>query len=133
MVLDAGDPNRRSVGSFFVNPVLSPAELAKVRERAAAAGIAEEVPNFAADGDRRKVSAAWLIERAGFAKGHGRGRVGISSRHSLALVNRGGASAVELLALARQIMAAVDERFGVRLRPEPAFLGFPAGNPLDER
>ena len=59
------------------------------------------------------------------------GRVGISTRHSLALVNRGGATADELLALARRIVARVDERFGVRLRPEPVFLGFPAGNPLD--
>ena len=131
MVIDPHDPNRRSAGSFFVNPVLSPAELATVRERAAAAGIADEVPTFAADGDRCKIPAAWLIERAGFAKGQVNGRVGISTRHGLALVNRGGATADELLALARRIVARVDERFGVRLRPEPVFLGFAAGNPLD--
>jgi len=131
MVLDAGDPNRRSAGSFFVNPVLSPAGLAAVRERAAAAGIADEVPTFGADGDRRKIPAAWLIERAGFAKGHACGRVGISTRHSLALINRGGATVRELLSLARDIAARVDERFGVRLRPEPVFLGFPDGDPLE--
>jgi len=131
MVLDPHDPNRRSAGSFFVNPVLSPPELAAVRERADAAGIADEVPTFAADGDRCKIPAAWLIERAGFAKGQVNGRVGISTRHGLALVNRGGATADELLALARRIVARVDERFGVRLRPEPVFLGFAAGNPLD--
>lgn len=130
MVLDAADPNRRSAGSFFINPVLSSAELAAVRERAATAGIADEVPTFAGDGSRRKIPAAWLIERAGFAKGHASGRVGISSRHSLALVNHGGATAAELVALARDIAARVDERFGVRLRPEPVFLGFPAGEPL---
>jgi UDP-N-acetylmuramate dehydrogenase len=130
MVLDADDPNRRSAGSFFVNPVLSPAELAAVRKRASAAGIADEVPTFAADGECLKIPAAWLIERAGFAKGHARGRVGISTRHSLALVNRGGATADELLALARDIAARVEQRFGIRLQPEPVFLGFPHADPL---
>ena len=130
MVLDAADPNRRSVGSFFVNPLLAPAELAALQERAAAAGIAGEMPTFAAVGGRRKVPAAWLIERAGFAKGHTSGRVGISSNHSLALINRGGATAAELVGLARAIAARVDELFGVRLRPEPVFLGFPEGDPL---
>jgi UDP-N-acetylmuramate dehydrogenase len=70
-----------------------------------------------------KTSAAWLIERAGFAKGYARGRVAISSKHALALVNRGGASTGELLALAREIAAGVRERFGVQLEPEPTIVG----------
>ena len=131
MVLDPADPNRRSVGSFFVNPVLEPMELRSLQERAEKAGLHGEVPSFPADGGRRKVPAAWLIERAGFGKGHVAGRVGISTRHSLALVNRGGATAGELVALARRIRARVGELFGVRLRPEPVFLGFPPGDPLD--
>ncbi len=130
MVLEPADPNRRSAGSFFVNPVLSQAELCSLRERAVAAGIGEEVPSFAAGDDRCKIPAAWLIERAGFSRGHVSGGVGISTRHSLALINRGGGSAAELVALARRIRERVDELFGVRLRPEPVFLGFPEGNPL---
>jgi UDP-N-acetylmuramate dehydrogenase len=130
MVIEAGDPNRRSAGSFFVNPVLSRAELGSLRERVVAAGISEEVPSFAAGDDRCKVPAAWLIERAGFSRGHVSGRVGISSRHTLALVNLGGGSAAELVALARRIRSRVDELFGVRLRSEPVFLGFPEGDPL---
>jgi UDP-N-acetylmuramate dehydrogenase len=131
MVLEPGDPNRRSAGSFFVNPVLSRAELGSLRERVAAAGIGEGVPSFAAGDDRCKVPAAWLIEQAGFSRGSASGRVGISTRHTLALVNLGGGSAAELVALARRIRGRVDELFGVRLRPEPAFLGFPEGNPLE--
>jgi len=131
MVIDPADPNRRSAGSFFVNPVLAPHELRAVQERSLAAGIDEAVPSFPAGGDRRKVPAAWLIERAGFGKGHVAGRVGISTRHALALVNRGGATTGELLGLARGIRTRVGELFGVRLRPEPVFLGFPPGDPLE--
>jgi len=130
MVLEPADPNRRSAGSFFVNPVLSRAELGSLRERAAAAGIGEEVPSFAAGDECCKIPAAWLIERAGFSRGHVSSGVGISTRHSLALINGGGGSAVEPVALARRIRARVDELFGVRLRPEPVFLGFPPGDPL---
>lgn len=130
MVLDPVDPNRRSAGSFFVNPVLSRAELGSLRERVAAAGIGGGVPSFAAGDDRCKVPAAWLIEQAGFSRGFASGRVGISTRHTLALVNLGGGSAAELVALARRIRGRVDELFGVRLRPELAFLGFPPGDPL---
>jgi UDP-N-acetylmuramate dehydrogenase len=132
MVLEPGDPNRRSAGSFFVNPVLSRAELGSLRERVAAAGIGERVPFFAAGEDRFKIPAAWLIEQAGFSRGHASGRVGISTRHTLALVNLGGGSAAELVALARRIRARVDELFGIRLRPEPAFLGFPQGDTLGD-
>jgi UDP-N-acetylmuramate dehydrogenase len=117
MVLDPADPNRRSVGSFFTNPVLTEHQYAEV---CAAAGV--EVPSYPY-GDGRKVPAAWLIERAGFAKGYGDGRVGISSRHTLALVNRGGATTAELLTFARSIRAGVLDRFGVMLEPEPVFVG----------
>jgi UDP-N-acetylmuramate dehydrogenase len=70
-----------------------------------------------------KTSAAWLIERAGFHRGYGRGPVRVSTKHTLALVNRGGATTAELVALAREIAGRVEERFGVRLVPEPVFVG----------
>jgi len=127
MVLEAGDPNRRSVGSFFVNPVLPAEEAERVEARALALGVAEDrsaVPRFPAGDGRVKLSAAWLIEAAGFRKGERRGPVGISSRHSLALVHHGDGRTADLLALAREIRDRVRERFGVTLRPEPVFLGF---------
>ena len=124
MVLDPADPNRRSAGSFFVNPVVSDVE--QVRARAEAVAPGETLPTYPAP-NGVKVPAAWLIERAGFTKGTARGRVGISSNHCLALVNRGGASAAELLAFAGEIRARVWDRFGVRLEPEPRLLGFEPG------
>lgn len=131
MVLDPDDPNRRSAGSFFVNPVLSASELATVVDRCRALGIdPDTLPRYpTADGDRdegkqTKLPAAWLIERAGFNKGHRLGRAGLSTRHTLALINRGGASAAEIVDLARQIRDGVLQTFGVTLRPEPVFLGF---------
>lgn len=130
MVLDPGDPNRRSVGSFFVNPVLASAEAEGVVERAVALGAAgdpSEVPRFPAGEGRVKLSAAWLIEAAGFPKGTRRGPVGISSRHSLALVHHGGGRTEDLLTLAREIRERVRERSGVTLRPESVFLGFEEG------
>jgi len=133
MVLDPADPNRRSAGSFFVNPVVGPEQAEEVVRRALALEIVrapDEVPRFLADGGRTKLSAAWLIERAGFARGYRRGAVGLSSRHALALVHHGGGSTAELVALARDIRSAVEARWGVRLAPEPVFLGFPPGDPL---
>lgn len=118
MVVDPEDDESKSAGSFFTNPILDEAELAALRARAADEGL----PSFAEGHGRWKVPAAWLIERAGFAKGHQAGGVGISRKHALALVNRGGTTA-ELLALARAIRDRVAERFGVALRPEPVFLG----------
>jgi UDP-N-acetylmuramate dehydrogenase len=120
MVIDAGDPNHRSAGSFFVNPVVSRAA-ADAAERAAEDGAA--MPRFEAAGGV-KLSAAWLIERAGFPKGTQDGRVGISTRHALAIVNRGGASAQELVAFAVKVRAAVRDRFGIGLAHEPVLLGF---------
>jgi UDP-N-acetylmuramate dehydrogenase len=129
MVLDAGDPDTRSDGSFFVNPVLPSEGLDRFLERAAARGLAPEaVPRFAAT-DGVKLSAAWLIERAGLGKGHRHGAVGISSKHALAIVNRGGGTAREVVELAREIRRRVEDAFGIVLEPEPNFVGF-AAHPL---
>lgn len=118
MVLDDADPDTRSVGSFFMNPVVTVAD----RERIAAqAGVP---PSFAVDDSHVKLPAAWLIERAGFRKGDVDGPVGISTKHPLALVNRGGATARDVLRLAVRIKRGVADRFGVLLRPEPIFVGF---------
>jgi UDP-N-acetylmuramate dehydrogenase len=121
MVVDAGDPDSRSVGSFFMNPVVAAAD----RERIA--GIAgEPPPGFAMNDGQVKIPAAWLIERSGFRRGHRDGAVGISTKHPLALVNRGGATAAGVLRLATAVKRAVGDRFGVWLRPEPIFVGFHA-------
>lgn len=123
MVLDPGDPNTRSAGSFFLNPVVPRAEAERIAA-GAEARIGRPMPRFETGGDRVKLSAAWLMEAAGLARGHRRGRAGISERHVLALVNTGGASAAELLALAREARQRVAEAFGVTLVPEPVFVGF---------
>lgn len=121
MVLDPSDPNTRSVGSFFTNPVLAPPAFARLEQRWRETGQGSAIPTFQAD-DGVKVPAAWLVERAGFPKGYRRGGAGISSRHALALVNFGGTSA-ELLALAESVRAGVESRFGVRLEFEPEVVG----------
>jgi UDP-N-acetylmuramate dehydrogenase len=113
-VIDPDDPDTVSAGSFFTNPIL---------DEAAFAAIDGDPPRFLEAGGRVKTSAAWLIERAGFHKGDVRGNVGISTKHSLALVNRGGATTAQLVAFAREIAGGVRERFGVELHPEPIFVG----------
>jgi len=126
MVIDPADPNRRSAGSFFTNPLLDGAAFDALAARAVAAGVvtaADEVPRFDAGDGRRKVPAAWLIERAGFTKGLRRGAVGISSAHALALVHHGGGTTAALLALAQEIEDGVRARFGVALEREPIVLG----------
>jgi UDP-N-acetylmuramate dehydrogenase len=120
MVIDPADPNTKSVGSFFVNPVLSPKEFDALNDRARALGTRLPVAHFPA-GSEIKVSAAWLVEQAGFSKGYRRGKAGISEHHSLALVNHGGTTR-EILDLASAIEASVLEKFGVRLQREPVFL-----------
>jgi UDP-N-acetylmuramate dehydrogenase len=105
MLLDAADHDTWSVGSFFVNPFVAPEQ------------VPDGCPNFVVDGGT-KLSAAWLIENAGFAKGYGTEHVALSSKHSLALTNRGGARTAELIELAREIRDGVEKRFGIRLRPE---------------
>lgn len=124
MVLDPADPDTRSAGSFFTNPVLSQAQLAAfedaVRRRL---GPDARFPVFPAPAGHVKVPAAWLIERAGFGRGYAAWGARISSKHTLALVNPGGATTAGLLALARQIRAAVREAFGVVLVSEPVLAG----------
>jgi len=117
MVLDEADPHTCSCGSFFENLQLSSQELAKLEQRVRAAGITQELPTFQETGVTR-VPSAWLIEQAGFPKGFRRGGAGISINHNLALVNYGG-TAQELLALADEIVAAVQKKFGVKLKREP--------------
>lgn len=106
MLLDPADHDTWSVGSFFVNPFVDVVPAA-----------AHDCPRWVVDG-RSKLSAAWLIEGAGFPRGYGHGAVGISGKHSLALTNRGGATTAQLLALATEIRDGVEARFGIRLRPE---------------
>ena len=124
MVIDPDDPDSVSAGSFFLNPILSGEAFASLQRRATERlGEGTQVPVWP-DGDGSvKTSAAWLIERAGFHRGYGDGRAGISSKHTLAIVNRGGASSAELVALARELRAGVQAAFGVSLRPEPTLVG----------
>jgi len=120
MVHDPADRDSHSAGSFFTNPVVPPEQAAEVRRRAG-----DQLPAWEVEGGT-KLAAAWLIEQAGFTRGLARGRVGLSTQHALALINRGGATAVELVDLAREIRDGVQARFGVTLRPEPVFVGFPS-------
>lgn len=113
MVVDSADPDSRSAGSFFTNPVVT----AEVADRIHVDGM----PRYPA-GELVKLSAAWLIEHAGFARGHVAGNVGLSTKHALAIVNRGGGTAREVVALADDIRRRVNERFGVVLEPEPVFV-----------
>jgi UDP-N-acetylmuramate dehydrogenase len=122
MLIVPGDPDCQSAGSFFKNPVLSEEQHEDLKQRAAARGLT--VPSYPALETRKKVSAAWLVERSGFAKGFGFGRVGISARHALAIVNRGGATAADVLVLKQQIQHRVEEIWGVRMEPEPVMVGF---------
>jgi len=122
MVIRPGEEEARSAGSFFKNPVLTEEEFAELRRRAAARGL--EIPSYPGLDAKRKISAAWLVEQAGFAKGYVRGHVGISRKHALAIVNRGGATAAEVIALKDEIQKRVEEQWGVRLEPEPVMVGF---------
>lgn len=120
MVIDPADPNTRSAGSFFRNPVIAEGLLANISE---AAGVAlADVPRWPAADGRVKLPAAWLLERAGFARGYAMGNAGISTRHTLALVNRGGATAADILALKERIVTTVDQRFGITLEQEPVLV-----------
>lgn len=127
MVYDPSDENRRSAGSFFTNPIVDDATLHSVAAIAHAKDPEHEMPRWAIAPGRTKIPAAWLIEHSGFARGFTQGAAGLSTRHVLALVNRGEATAQELLDLARAVRDGVLDTFGVRLRPEPLPLGFEAG------
>ena len=124
MLLVEGDPDCRSAGSFFKNPVVTEEQVQRI-----AVVSGKQPPRFpagagTANDGRVKVPAAWLIEQAGFAKGYTLGAAGISQRHTLALINRGGATAKDLLALAEQVNSVVQDRFGIRLQMEPVMVGF---------
>ncbi|MGA1984326.1 MAG: UDP-N-acetylmuramate dehydrogenase [Acidobacteriaceae bacterium] len=128
MLLDANDPDSRSAGSFFKNPIVPAASVSRL---AVIAGCrVDEVPQFppgawvAPADELVKISAAWLIERTGFHKGFRMGQAGISTKHTLALVNFGGATAAEVVALRDAVMGAVEKRFAIRLEQEPITLGF---------
>lgn len=125
MVLDPDDPNRRSAGSFFLNPIVSEEEASRIIAQALSEGLvpdASQVPQFDVGSGRVKLAAGWLIERAGIAKGTRRGPVGVSNRHALALVHHGGGTTRALLALAEEIQTRVRDRFGVELSREPRLL-----------
>lgn len=121
MVYDPADPNHRSAGSFFMNPILP---LAQAQDIADHWDPEDAPPIWPVGEDQAKLPAAWLIERAGFSKGYTLGQAALSSKHCLALINRGQASADELVALALQIQRGVHQRFGVTLRPEARLVGF---------
>jgi len=122
MVIDPADPDSRSAGSFFKNPILTNSEFAVRRSRLDAVG--KPYSTYPAGDGHVKLSAAWLIESAGFHRGYGDGRVGISSKHTLALINRGGATAADVLSFARRVQDGVRAHFDIDLHPEPVMLGF---------
>jgi UDP-N-acetylmuramate dehydrogenase len=117
MVIDAADPNSKSAGSFFKNPVVDRRKLEDIRT------LVDHVPYFEF-GERVKIPAAWLIERSGFEKGFALGNAGISTKHTLALINRGYARSSEIIALKEMIQRSVGAKFGIDLEPEPVFVGF---------
>lgn len=123
MVVSPGDPDTRSAGSFFTNPVITAGDFAQVEAAAVARGAAP-VPHYPAGEGMVKVPAAWLIERSGYPKGYGApAPARVSSKHTLALVNAGEATTADLLALAREIVSGVQAAYGVTLTPEPIFIG----------
>jgi UDP-N-acetylmuramate dehydrogenase len=122
MLIVPGDPDCQSAGSFFKNPIISEERHKDLKKRATERGLT--LPSYPALDTQKKISAAWLVERSGFAKGYGFGHVGISSKHALAIVNRGGATAAEVLSLKEQIQQRVEEIWGVHLEPEPVMIGF---------
>ena len=122
MLLVEGDPNVKSAGSFFKNPIVATERFERLAAQAAGEGL--QIPNYPAGDGMRKLSAAWLVEKAGFHKGYLHGNVGISSKHALAIINCGGATAAEVLALMKKIQETVLARFAIELHPEPVFVGF---------
>jgi UDP-N-acetylmuramate dehydrogenase len=127
MLIVPGDDDCRSAGSFFKNPVLSEERFKELAERAASNGL--EIPSYPAarsqhKDTQRKVSAAWLVEHSGFAKGYAVGAAGISHKHALALINRADAKASDIVGLKDEIQHGVQEAWGILLEPEPVFVGF---------
>jgi len=121
MLIIEGEPDSRSAGSFFKNPIVTPEIFQYV---ASTAGLSpDQIPHWPAEGGRIKLAAAWLLERAGFVKGYAMGKAGISSRHTLALINRGNATAADIFALRNTIQQTVKTRFSIELEQEPVQLG----------
>ena len=120
MVIDALDINSQSAGSFFKNPIVSNEKFAEIVEKTQL----ESIPTFKMDDQNVKIPAAWLIEQSGFQKGYRKNNAGLSEKHTLALTNRGGATAQEILALKDEIQTKVKENFNIELVPEPIFIGF---------
>ena len=119
MVLDSSDHDTWSAGSFFTNPVVDTSLADEIEAQVGE----QKMPRFLVEPGQEKLSAAWLIERAGFPKGFGDGPATLSTKHTLALTNRGNAKAEDIVALARTIQAGVFEKFGVELHPEPVWVG----------
>jgi UDP-N-acetylmuramate dehydrogenase len=122
MLIIPGDEDSHSVGSFFKNPIVPHTFFEQLSARLLSAGL--QLPNYAAADGYRKLPAAWLVEHAGFTKGYVKGHTGISRRHALAIINRGGANAAEIIDLRNEIQAHVMEKFDIALEPEPVFVGF---------
>lgn len=127
MVVDADIPDSRSCGSFFMNPIVSIEEAAKVKATAIMANLLqpdEKMPEFSAGAGQVKLSAAWLMSKSGLRKGFQLGNVGLSTCHVLALINRGNGSSAEILALVKYVQNQVMRQFGIDLHSEPVFVGF---------
>ncbi len=122
MLIVPGDEDCRSAGSFFKNPVLSEAQFQELAARAASKALV--IPSYPALDAQKKVSAAWLVEHAGFSKGYAAGAAGISHKHALALINRGDAKASDIVGLKDEIQRGVQEAWSILLEPEPVFVGF---------
>ena len=122
MLIVPSDADCRSAGSFFKNPVLSETEFHDLAGRAESKGL--KIPSYPALDAQRKVSAAWLVEHSGFAKGFTLGAAGISRKHALALINTGSATAADIVRLKEKIQLGVQEAWGIALEPEPVFVGF---------
>jgi UDP-N-acetylmuramate dehydrogenase len=124
MLLVEGDEDCRSAGSFFKNPIVSAAEADRIQALAEKRAPGKTMPRYPATDGQVKLAAAWLVEQSGFLKGYSLGPVGISRKHTLAIVNRGGATAKDILALKDEIEKKVLDIWGIRLQPEPVFVGF---------
>jgi UDP-N-acetylmuramate dehydrogenase len=124
MLIVPGDEDCRSAGSFFKNPLVSAAEADRIQELAEKRALEKPLPRWPGENGKVKLAAAWLVEQSGFTKGFSRGPVGISRKHALAIVNRGSATAKDIVAFKEKIQHRVFDFWGVSLHPEPVFVGF---------
>jgi len=124
MLIVSDDEDSLSAGSFFKNPIVSQAEADRIQILAEKLAPGKSLPRYPAENGQIKLAAAWLVEQSGFHKGYGSGPVGISRKHTLAIVNRGGATAKDIVALKNEIQKKVLDTWGVSLHPEPVFVGF---------